>query len=527
MVDRWRDGSRRRLRRPQRAREGETAFKRTTASWFYRLFRRLADIDLTPESGDFRLMDRRALDALLAMPERNRFLRGMSVWVGFTQTAVTFEREAAQRPGGRSTRCGRMLRFSFDAITSFSYRPLQFATLLGFAFSALAFLAIPLTVVARYADIYERGVPSTIVVDPAARRDPADLRRDHRRVRRAHLRRGQAPAAVRRARPGEPREVRIAVIGAGVAGLVAAHRLTARRPRGRRLRALARARRPGRDARRRRRPPARALLPPPVHHRPPHRRALRRARDAGRARVAAVERRDVRARPPVAVHDAAGPAALRAAAAVRPRAHGRRRARAAAARATTRRRTSASPRASGSSGGWGSAAWREVWGPMLRGKFGARADDIAMVWLWNKLRLRRGEDAREEQLGYPAALVGAAVRGAAARDRGARRARADRPAGRRASRRASRSPRARPARSAPATTRARSTPAGAERYDRVLATVPNDVFERLGRAATGRLPRSCADRVLRRALPAARARPPVQRASTGPTSPTASCRSSG
>ena len=57
-----------------------------------------------------------------------------------------------------------MLRFSFDAITSFSYRPLQFATLLGFAFSALAFLAIPLTIVARYANIYERGVPTTIVI---------------------------------------------------------------------------------------------------------------------------------------------------------------------------------------------------------------------------------------------------------------------------------------------------------------------------------------------------------------------------
>ena len=63
--------------------------------------------------------------------------------------------------------------------------------------------------------------------------------------------------------------------------------------------------------------------------------------------------------------------------------------------------------------GWGRAAWREVWGPMLRGKFGARADEIAMVWLWSKLRLRRGEDAREEKLGYPRRLVGAAARGAA------------------------------------------------------------------------------------------------------------------
>jgi dolichol-phosphate mannosyltransferase len=108
-------------------------------------------------------MDRRALDALLGMRERNRFLRGMSVWVGFNQTAVTFEREA--RTAGRTKyTLTRMLRFSFDAITSFSYRPLQFATLLGLISSAFAFLLIPLTIVARYTNIYERGVPTTIVV---------------------------------------------------------------------------------------------------------------------------------------------------------------------------------------------------------------------------------------------------------------------------------------------------------------------------------------------------------------------------
>jgi glycosyltransferase involved in cell wall biosynthesis len=162
MLDRWRDGADV-VYAVRSHRQGETAFKRATAGWFYRLFRRMADIDLEPESGDFRLMDRRPLDALLAMPERNRFLRGMSVWVGFTQTAVTFAREP--RSAGRTKyTLGRMLRFSFDAITSFSHRPLQFATLLGFAFSALAFLAIPLTVVARYTNIYERGVPTTIVI---------------------------------------------------------------------------------------------------------------------------------------------------------------------------------------------------------------------------------------------------------------------------------------------------------------------------------------------------------------------------
>jgi glycosyltransferase involved in cell wall biosynthesis len=162
MLDRWRAGADV-VYAVRRERAGETAFKRTTARWFYRLFGRLADIDLEPESGDFRLMDRAALDALLAMTERNRFLRGMSVWVGFTQTAVTFQREP-RTAGKTKYTLRRMLRFSFDAITSFSHRPLQFATLLGFAFSMLAFIAIPLTVVARYTNIYERGVPSTIVI---------------------------------------------------------------------------------------------------------------------------------------------------------------------------------------------------------------------------------------------------------------------------------------------------------------------------------------------------------------------------
>ena len=145
------------------SREGETPFKLASARWFYRLFARLARIDLAHDSGDYRLMDRAPLEALLSMPERNRFLRGMTVWVGFTQTAVTYRRAA--RAGGRTKFTpARMLRFAFDAITSFSHAPLQAATLLGFAFSILAFLAIPLTIVARYADIYTRGVPSTIVI---------------------------------------------------------------------------------------------------------------------------------------------------------------------------------------------------------------------------------------------------------------------------------------------------------------------------------------------------------------------------
>jgi polyisoprenyl-phosphate glycosyltransferase len=162
LVERWREGAEV-VYAVREARQGETRFKTTSASWFYKLFRRLANIDLEEQSGDFRLMDRRALDVLLAMPERNRFLRGMSVWVGFTQTAVPFVREP-RSAGKTKYTLRKMLRFSFDAITSFSYAPLQWATILGFTCSALAFLGIPLTIIARYTNIYTRGIPSLILV---------------------------------------------------------------------------------------------------------------------------------------------------------------------------------------------------------------------------------------------------------------------------------------------------------------------------------------------------------------------------
>ena len=293
-----------------------------------------------------------------------------------------------------------MLRFSFDAITSFSHRPLQFATLLGFAFSALAFLAIPLTIVARYADIYERGVPTTIVIvlllggiqlicvgiigeyvgriyDEVKHR-PLYVVRKNGEPRRSEDRGDRR----RRGRPGRrPPADR-------------------RRPRGRRLRALARPRRAGGDARRRRRPPARALLPPPVHHRPPHRRAVRGARACelewrpSSVAMFAHGRQWPFTTPQDLLRFGPLPPGRRGCGWAPPCSP--------SSGAATGRRSSASPPASGSSAGWGGAPWREVWGPMLRGKFGARADEIAMVWLWNKLRLRRGEDAREEQLGYPA-----------------------------------------------------------------------------------------------------------------------------
>ena len=162
MVERWKEGVDV-VYAVREQRLGETLFKRVTARGFYTVFRRLTGLDLAVESGDFRLMDRRALDALLAMPERNRFLRGMTVWIGFTQTAVPFVRQE-RHAGVTKYPLRKMLRFSFDAITSFSSRPLQWAMVLGFFFSAIAFLAIPLTVIARYADIFSKGVPTTIII---------------------------------------------------------------------------------------------------------------------------------------------------------------------------------------------------------------------------------------------------------------------------------------------------------------------------------------------------------------------------
>jgi glycosyltransferase involved in cell wall biosynthesis len=144
-------------------REGETRFKLATARWFYRLFSALGDVALEPDSGDFRLLDRAPLDALLSLRERSRFLRGMTVWVGFTQTAVPYEREA--RAGGATKyTLRRMLTFSLDAISSFSHRPLQLATLIGFLCAALAFVLIPAIVALRIAGSYLPGFSTITIV---------------------------------------------------------------------------------------------------------------------------------------------------------------------------------------------------------------------------------------------------------------------------------------------------------------------------------------------------------------------------
>jgi glycosyltransferase involved in cell wall biosynthesis len=161
MLDHWRAGTDV-VYAVRRRREGETRFKLATARWFYKLFDVLADVPLEHDSGDFRLLDRAPLDALLSMRERNRFLRGMTVWIGYTQTAVPYEREA-RHAGETKFTISRMLRFSFDAISSFSHRPLQLATLVGFLCAAVAFVAIPVVVGLRLAGSYLPGFGSITI----------------------------------------------------------------------------------------------------------------------------------------------------------------------------------------------------------------------------------------------------------------------------------------------------------------------------------------------------------------------------
>jgi dolichol-phosphate mannosyltransferase len=122
-------------------RAGETWFKKATAYLFYRGLSRLADVDIPRDTGDFRLMTRRALDALNAMPERYRFVRGLVTSIGFSQTALPYQRDA-RFAGETNYPLRKMLAFAVDAITSFSTVPLRMASWLGVAFGLAAIAAL-------------------------------------------------------------------------------------------------------------------------------------------------------------------------------------------------------------------------------------------------------------------------------------------------------------------------------------------------------------------------------------------------
>ncbi|MCV3271542.1 glycosyltransferase family 2 protein [Roseobacter sinensis] len=113
-------------------RQGESLFKRATAHLFYRLLNALSDVPIPHDTGDFRLVNRKTLDAVLAMPERARFVRGMFAWAGFRQIGIEYSR-APRETGETKYPFRAMLRFAIDAMTSFSTKPLKLATRLAFA----------------------------------------------------------------------------------------------------------------------------------------------------------------------------------------------------------------------------------------------------------------------------------------------------------------------------------------------------------------------------------------------------------
>jgi polyisoprenyl-phosphate glycosyltransferase len=125
----------------RRSRKGDTAFKRATAHGFYRLLSRATEVDIPLDAGDFRLMSRRALDALLAMPEQARFIRGMVAWIGFKQVPFSYDRDE-RFAGETKYPLRKMMRFALDALTGFSSAPLKLASHAGLALSIGSVLLI-------------------------------------------------------------------------------------------------------------------------------------------------------------------------------------------------------------------------------------------------------------------------------------------------------------------------------------------------------------------------------------------------
>jgi polyisoprenyl-phosphate glycosyltransferase len=149
LIEKWRQGYEV-VYAVRAEREGESWFKKTTASLFYRIVHRITDVKIPVDTGDFRLMDRKVVDVLKTMRERHRFPRGMSAWVGFRQVGVPYKR-AARHAGVTKYPFKKMLKLALNAITGFSYFPLQLATYFGFIAAGLAIIAIPVVISMRLA----------------------------------------------------------------------------------------------------------------------------------------------------------------------------------------------------------------------------------------------------------------------------------------------------------------------------------------------------------------------------------------
>ncbi len=164
MIAKWREGYEvvygKRVER-----KGESFFKMLTAKIFYRFLKLMIDIDIPVDTGDFRLIDRKVCNALKSIKERNRYVRGLVSWIGFKQFGLEFSRD--KRFAGKTKYpLKKMMRFAFDAITSFSYKPLKMASYLGFLISFASFLYL---IVVLYLKLFTtstiQGWSSTLAVN--------------------------------------------------------------------------------------------------------------------------------------------------------------------------------------------------------------------------------------------------------------------------------------------------------------------------------------------------------------------------
>ncbi len=162
MVSCWKNGAE--VVYAQRAkRQGETGFKLVTAAIFYRLIERITSVAIPRDTGDFRLLDRHVVDELITMREQHRFMRGLSAWVGFRQEAISYVRQE-RFAGTTKYPLWKMIRFSLDAITSFSHVPLQLATTCGFVLAAISLLGIIIAIFLRLVTGAIVGQASTLIL---------------------------------------------------------------------------------------------------------------------------------------------------------------------------------------------------------------------------------------------------------------------------------------------------------------------------------------------------------------------------
>ena len=146
----------------RQTRAGESPFKLLTAKLFYRVSRRLTNVSIPLDTGDFRLMSQRVVSALRTMRERHRFIRGLVAWSGYKQTGVPYDRDA-RYAGGTKFSTGKMLRFALDGITAFSEIPLRFASWLGFFVSGFAFVYAVIVLILNFLGMNLPGYTSTMI----------------------------------------------------------------------------------------------------------------------------------------------------------------------------------------------------------------------------------------------------------------------------------------------------------------------------------------------------------------------------